>query len=92
MTSSDFTKPIPADNFFGGSFDVADTATTSTPITIPGTSTFIKLTNNGLGTQTNNSFAPIGITELWDTTNDDFDLTVQCSFSCCVVWQWSILS
>ena len=63
------------DNLSGGSFDVADTATTSTPIVIPGTSTFIQLTNDGLGTQTNNLFGPVGITELWDTTNDEFDFT-----------------
>ncbi len=73
---ADFTnKSVPLDNFFGGSFDVADTATTTTPISIPGTSTFIKLTNNGLGVQTNNNFAPIGITELWDPTNNEFDFS-----------------
>jgi len=66
---------VPGDNFFGGSFDVNDTDTTSTPISIPGTSTFIKLTNNGLGAQTNNDNAPIGITELWNTTNDEFDFS-----------------
>jgi len=66
---------VPSDNFFGGSFDVADTATTATPISIPGTNTFIKLTNNGLGTQTTNANAPIGITELWNTTNDEFDFS-----------------
>lgn len=66
---------IPSDNFFGGSFDVADAATVSTPITIPGTEAFIQLTNDGLGSQTNNNFAPVGITELWDTTNNEFDFS-----------------
>jgi len=75
MTMSDFTTGVPTDNFSGGTFDVSDTATTSTPIVIPGTNTFTKLTNNGLGTQTNNSNGPVGITELWDTTNDEFDFS-----------------
>jgi len=69
------TGDIPSDNFSGGSFDVGDTATSSTPINIPGTDTFIQLTNNGLGPQTINTFAPVGITELWDTTNDEFDFS-----------------
>ena len=66
---------VPGDNLFGGTFDVADLGTTSSPISIPGTNAFIKLTNDGLGAQTINTHAPIGITELWDTTNDEFDFS-----------------
>jgi hypothetical protein len=66
---------VPGDNLFGGSFDVQDVATVSTKIVIPGTNTFVQLTNDGLGAQTINTFAPIGITELWDTVNDEFDFS-----------------
>jgi len=66
---------VPGDNLFGGSFDVQDVATVTTKIVIPGTGTFTQLTNDGAGTLTNNLFAPIGITELWNTSNDNFDFS-----------------
>lgn len=55
-----------------GNFQVADLATATTPVAIPGTSTFTQLTNDGAGAQTSNANAPDGITELWDTANDEF--------------------
>jgi len=66
---------VPLDNLFGGSFDVQDVATITTKISIPGTGVFTQLTNDGAGAQTTNLFAPIGITELWNTTNDNFDFS-----------------
>lgn len=75
MIDIDFTSGAPIDNFAGGNFNVQDTATASTPIAIPGTSTFTQLTNNGLGAQTTNANAPTGITELWSTSNDDFSFS-----------------
>jgi len=66
---------VPLDNLFGGSFDVQDVATITTPIAIPGTGVFTQLTNDGAGPQTINDFAPVGLTELWDTTNDEFDFS-----------------
>ena len=76
MSANDFTGGVvPSDNMSGGSFDVADTDTTTTPISITGGGGFVQLTNNGLGSQTNNSYPPNGITELWDTTDDDFSFS-----------------
>lgn len=75
MTLDKAYPSVPGDNFFGGSFDVQDVTTVTTKIVIPGTSTFTQLTNDGVGDQTNNEFAPIGITELWNTTNDNFVFT-----------------
>jgi len=66
---------VPGDNLFGGSFDVQDVTTVTTKIVIPGTGVFTQLTNDGAGTLTNNLFAPIGITELWDEVNDEFDFS-----------------
>ena len=68
----DFTSGAPVDNFAGGNFNVQDAATTTVPISIPGTSTFTQLTNDGAGSLTTNINAPLGITELWDTTDDEF--------------------
>lgn len=72
---TDLTTGAPTNNLTGGNFDVADLATATTPISIPGTSTFTQLTNDGAGTQTTNVNAPVGITELWNTTNDEFDFS-----------------
>lgn len=72
---TDYTSGAPVDNFAGGNFNVQDTATATTPISIPGTSTFTQLTNNGLGSLTTNANAPTGITELWSTSTDDFDFS-----------------
>lgn len=55
-----------------GNFQVADLATATVPIVIPGTGVFTQLTNDGAGAQTSNANAPDGITELWDTANDEF--------------------
>lgn len=55
-----------------GNFQVADLATATVPVAIPGTGVFTQLTNDGAGAQTSNVNAPDGITELWDTANDEF--------------------
>lgn len=72
---TDFTTGAPTNNLTGGNFNVQDTATATTPISIPGTGTFTQLTNNGLGSLTTNANAPAGMTELWDTTDHEFDFT-----------------
>jgi hypothetical protein len=58
-----------------GSFDVNDLGTIASPISIPGTGAFTKLTNDGLGPQTTNAHAPRGITELWDVDNNQWDFS-----------------
>lgn len=58
-----------------GFFDYNDLATATTPINIPGTSTFIQLTNDGAGPFSNDAYAPVGVTDIWDTVNDRFFFT-----------------
>lgn len=60
---------------FTGNFNVEDTATRvsgGTPITIPGTGVFTKLTNDGLGSLTTTENAPTGMVPLWRPSTDDF--------------------
>ncbi len=63
------------DNFGGGNFNADDTLTATTPIAIPGTGVFTKLTNNALGPQTTNINAPTNITELWKPSTNQFDFS-----------------
>jgi len=64
----------PTDNCRIGWFSYTDLATTSTPIVhIGGTETV--LTNDGLGTQTLKTFAPNGVTDVWNASNSKFDWT-----------------
>lgn len=56
-----------------GFIDYNDTFTTGTPISVPGTSTFVKLTNNALGSFTNYAYKPTAIANnIWDTTTNQF--------------------
>jgi hypothetical protein len=56
-----------------GFLDYNDTATALVPITIPGTNTFVKLTNNGAGAFTNLGYRPPAVlSTLWDTTTNKF--------------------
>lgn len=57
-----------------GYADYQDTLTTTTPIS-PTINTFTKLTNNALGSQTNTTHLPDGITTLWNTSNNQIDLS-----------------
>lgn len=54
--------------------DYNDTLTATTPIS-PTIGVFTKLTNNGQGANTSVSNLPTGITTLWNTTNNQIDLT-----------------
>lgn len=58
-----------------GMQDYNDLATATTPIAVPGTSTFIDITNDGIGPATNKIFKVTGVGELWDTTAQLFDWT-----------------
>ena len=55
-----------------GIMDYNDTATSGTPIVIA-SDTPVLLTNNGLGAFTNKTYAPEGVTDLWDVNIDAFD-------------------
>ena len=64
------------DGFSGGWADYEDVATTGSPISV--TASPAVLTNDGLGTDTNTSYLPIGgngITQLWDTSSNGFDFS-----------------
>lgn len=59
------------DSFSGGWADYADFATTGTPLSV--TTSFSILTNDGLGVNTNTSYLPDGVTQLWDSSTNSFD-------------------
>lgn len=61
------------DNHEVGFVDYNDLATATTPIIIPNTSTYIPLTNDGLGDFTNKAYVPSGITDIWDASLNTFD-------------------
>ncbi len=58
-----------------GMLDYNDLATATTPISVPGTSTFIDVTNDGAGPATNKLFKIADVGELWDTGTQLFDWT-----------------
>jgi len=55
-----------------GWWDYEDTATTGSPIALTVAGTQYQLTNDGLGTNTTDSFALAGVGDIWDTTTDQF--------------------
>jgi len=74
-TQDDYVKNKPTQLFSSvGYFHYTDTATQTTPLTIlPDTNK--KLTNNGLGAQTNLTQAPYGVSTLFNTTTNEFDFS-----------------
>lgn len=76
MSSRDYTtsgEPNPANVFSGGLFDYNDLATTTTPITVTGGGGFVDITNDELGAFTNKTYAPSGVTDVWDASGNAFD-------------------
>lgn len=65
---------FPADGCIIGWADYNDTATTATPINIPAL-TPTKLTNDGLGAQSSSLYLPSGISDIWNSTTNQFDFT-----------------
>lgn len=59
----------------GGWFDYNDAATSTTPLSVPGTDTFVLVPNDGLGEFTEKSFAPSGVTDVWDAGTGRFDFS-----------------
>jgi len=58
-----------------GFLDYNDDATSTTPISVTGGAGFVDLTNDGLGPFTNKTYAPQGVTDIWDTSNNRFDFS-----------------
>lgn len=58
-----------------GFFDYNDLATSTTPISITGGAGFVYLTNDGLGAFTNKNYPPVGVTDVWDSANNEFDFS-----------------
>jgi hypothetical protein len=59
------------DSFSGGWADYADVATTGSPLNV--TAVYSVITNDGLGVNTNTSYLPEGVTQLWDSSTNSFD-------------------
>jgi hypothetical protein len=59
------------DGFSGGWADYADVATTGSPLNV--TAVYSVITNDGLGVNTNTSYLPEGVTQLWDSSTNSFD-------------------
>lgn len=58
---------------YTGFFNYNDSTTATTPIVVPGTNTFVDITNDGAGSFTNKLYPPPGVTDLWDSINQQFD-------------------
>jgi len=69
------TTILPTDNTRWGILDYNDLLTATTPISIPWTSTFTALTNDWAGAFTNKTYAPVGVTDIWSTSNNRFEWT-----------------
>lgn len=63
---------LPADNARAGYASYSDLATVTTPIVVP-PNTPTKLTNDGLGPQTQNTYLPTGVGDIWDAAGQTFD-------------------
>lgn len=72
--SGSWTDPIPTDLQRVGWANYHDYATTITPQSISSGS-WTKVTCDALGTLTDETYLPTGVTTLWDSTNDQFDFT-----------------
>ena len=71
MTIKAYIESDGGDSFSGGWADYADFATTGTPLNV--TAVYSVMTNDGLGVNTNTSYLPEGVTQLWDSSTNSFD-------------------
>lgn len=56
-----------------GFIDLNDTATTGSPISVPGTNTFVKLTNNAAGSFTSFTYKPPAVANnIWEVSTNQF--------------------
>lgn len=66
------SSPLPTDNLRGGVVDYNDLATQSTPLVLV-SDTIKIITNDMLGPSTNRALLPEGVTDIWDSSNNQFD-------------------
>lgn len=57
----------------GGYADYSDSATLSSPISVAASAGYVTMTNDGLGSFTNTTQLPEGVTGLYDTSTNKFD-------------------
>lgn len=70
-----YIADVGVNQFSGGWADYDDNATSSTPITITGGAGLTVLTNDTLGSNTNETKLPYGVAQLWDASTNKFDFT-----------------
>ena len=58
-----------------GFFDYNDLATATTPLVVTGGGGFTYLTNDELGVNTNKTYPPTGVADVWDSSNNRFDFS-----------------
>lgn len=58
-----------------GVFDYNDVTTATTPILITGGAGFTFLTNDGAGAATNKLYPPVGVTDVWNASTNEFDFS-----------------
>ena len=79
ITRDELAKPISeytaANYALQGFWDYNDAATSSTAISITGGGGWVQLTTDGAGSGTLKTYALPGITDIWDTSTDDFDFS-----------------
>lgn len=56
-----------------GIYDYNDAATSTTPIVIPNTDTYVYITNDEQGAFTNKTYALSDVSDVWDATANEFD-------------------
>mgnify|MGYP000356743854 CR=1 FL=1 len=64
---------LPSDNISGGVLDYNDSATAITPINIPLGLVNTDITNDGAGPFTNKTYAPVGVSDVWNAATNLFD-------------------
>lgn len=63
------------DNLSGGILDYNDATTAVTPISVTAAAGFVELTNDGAGPFTNKAYAPSAVTDVWDSSLNQFDFS-----------------
>lgn len=71
----DATQSPPPFRYHIGFFDYNDEGTSTSPIMVLGNMADTLLTNDTLGTFTNTTYAPQGVTSVWDEISNSFDWT-----------------
>lgn len=75
-TAPTVTYPFELSEVFnGGLVDYNDAATSTTPLAVTGGAGGTVIPNDGLGANTNKSFLPTGITDIFNSTTNQFDWT-----------------